>query len=320
MTDIYRRITIITRDGVAEKLPFSSSVMALGTFDGVHYAHRRLLIKARELKSKLSAQSVGVWCFQKSPASILNESEALTLTQNDEKIKLLLECGADFVVSAAFEDFRSMDAEAFAKDVLISCLHSVGTACGYNHRFGNGGLGDPAMLESIFGKENTVTVPQITLEGEAVSSTAIRQHVMRGEIEIANKMLSRPLSFIAPVLSGKRLGRKIGFPTANQTLPRGFSAIRHGVYATRCIFEDGQVYFGVSNIGVRPSIISGDDHRVNAETYIIGFSGELYGKVLTLELHSYLREEKIFSTLDELKSAIEQDKIKTISFFNSQND
>jgi len=317
MTDIYDCIKIITRDGAADRLPFSSSVMALGTFDGVHYAHRRLLVEAKALKTRLKAQAVGVWCFKESPASIINESDSFILTPNDEKIKLLLECGADFVVSAAFEDFRSLDAEAFAHDVLISSLCCVGTVCGYDHRFGHGGHGSPALLESIFGKENTVTVPQIMLSGEAVSSSAIRQHVMHGEIQLANRMLSRPLSFTAPVLSGKQLGRKMGFPTANQTLPKGFSAIKRGVYATRCVFEDGQAYFGVSNIGIRPSIESGDDHRVNAETYIIDFSGELYGKVLTVELHSYLREEKKFSTLDELRAAIEQDKIKTVSFFNS---
>ena len=319
MTDIYNCITVITRDGILDRLPFSSSVIALGTFDGVHLAHRRLLVEAQALKTRLSAESVGVWCFRESPASLINGIDSFTLTENGDKIKLLLEYGADFVISAAFEDFRSMDAEGFAKDVLIDSLRCVGTVCGYNHRFGHRGIGTPALLESVFGKENAVTVPQITLDGVAVSSTSIRQYVMCGEIEIANKILSRPLSFTSPVLCGKQLGRRIGFPTANQLLPRGFSAIKHGVYSTRCIFDDGQTYLGVSNIGVRPSIVSDDDHRVNAETYIIDFSGELYGKMMTLELHSYIREEQKFPSLDQLRSAIEQDRIKTISFFNSQN-
>jgi riboflavin kinase/FMN adenylyltransferase len=181
------------------------------------------------------------------------------------------------------------------------------------------GKGTSALLGSIFGKENTITVPKVTLDGEEVSSSAIREHIKAGDIEIATKMLSRPITFASPVLSGKRLGRRLGFPTANQTIPNGFSTLRRGVYATRCIFDDGQSFIGVSNIGIRPSIESGDDHLINAETYIIGYDqGELYGRVLTLELWSYLRDEMKFSSLDELKAAIEQDKSNCIEFFKRQ--
>ena len=318
MTDLFDRISIYTREGVADKPPFTSSVLALGTFDGVHIAHRRLIKEAGELKISLSAQGVGAWCFEKSPAALIGGVDVLTLTDKDEKISLLLDAGADFVVSAKFEDFRTMSAEDFINKVLISALGCVGTVCGYDHRFGYMGAGDPALLESVFGKESTLTVPKVTLDGEEVSSTAIRDHIKRGEIEIANKMLSRPLSFSSPVLSGKKLGRRLGFPTANQPIPRGFSSLRRGVYATRCIFEGGQTYIGVSNIGVRPSIESGDDHIINAETYIIGFDGELYGSMMTLELWSYLRDEMKFSSLEELTAAIERDKNDCIEFFGSK--
>ncbi len=318
MTDLFDRISIYTREGVADKPPFTSSVLALGTFDGVHIAHRRLIKEAGELKISLSAQGVGAWCFEKSPAALIGGVDVLTLTDKDEKISLLLDAGADFVVSAKFEDFRTMSAEDFINKVLISALGCVGTVCGYDHRFGYMGAGDPALLESVFGKESTLTVPKVTLDGEEVSSSAIRDHIKRGEIEIANKMLSRPLSFSSPVLSGKQLGRRLGFPTANQPIPEGYSSLCRGVYATRCIFEDGQTYIGVSNIGVRPSIRSGDDHTINAETYIIGFDGELYGSMMTLELWSYLRDEMKFSSLEELTAAIERDKNDCIEFFGSK--
>lgn len=318
MTDILDLITIHTREGVVDKLPYASSVLALGTFDGVHIAHKELISKARELKTALSAAGVGAWCFEKSPASFIRGIDILTITEKDEKIALLLDAGADFVISAKFEDFRTTPAEDFVKNVLISNLNCIGTVCGYDHRFGYMGAGDPALLESVFGKESTLTVPKVTLDGEEVSSTAIRDHIKRGEIEIANKMLSRPLSFSSPVLSGKKLGRRLGFPTANQPIPRGFSSLRRGVYATRCIFEGGQTYIGVSNIGVRPSIESGDDHIINAETYIIGFEGELYGSMMTLELWSYLRDEMKFSSLEELTAAIERDKNGCIEFFGSK--
>ena len=318
MTDILDLITIHTREGVVDKLPYASSVLALGTFDGVHIAHKELISKARELKTALSAAGVGAWCFEKSPASFIRGIDILTITEKDEKIALLLDAGADFVISAKFEDFRTTPAEDFVKNVLISNLNCIGTVCGYDHRFGYMGAGDPALLESVFGKESTLTVPKVTLDGEEVSSTAIRDHIKRGEIEIANKMLSRPLSFSSPVLSGKKLGRRLGFPTANQPIPRGFSSLRRGVYATRCIFEGGQTYIGVSNIGVRPSIESGDDHIINAETYIIGFEGELYGSMMTLELWSYLRDGMKFSSLEELTAAIERDKNGCIEFFGSK--
>lgn len=319
MTDVSNKITIYTRDGVADIPPYASSILALGTFDGVHVAHKKLIEEAGRLKGALSAGGVGAWCFEKSPASLIKGIDILTLTEKDEKIRLLLEAGADFVVCAKFEDFRTMSAEDFVNDVLISTLGCVGTVCGYDHRFGHMGRGNSALLESIFGKENTITVPKVTLDGEEVSSTAIREHIKAGNLETANKMLSRPVSFASPVLSGKRLGRKLGFPTANQPIPKGLSTIKYGVYATRCIFDDGQSFIGVSNIGVRPSIESGDDHIVNAETYIIGYDqGELYGRTLTLELCSYLRGEMKFSSLDELKAAIEQDKNNCIKFFNSQ--
>lgn len=317
MTNIRDLITIHTRDGVVDGFPYSSSVLALGTFDGVHIAHRRLILEAQELKLRLSASAVGAWCFEKSPASFIRGIDILTLTEKEEKISLLLDAGADFVVCARFEDFRTTSAENFVNDVLIGTLKCTGAVCGYDHRFGHMGAGNSALLEAIFGKENTVTVPKVTLGGEEVSSSAIREHIKAGEIEAANAMLARPLSFKSTVRSGKQLGRRLGFPTANQPIPEGYSSLRRGVYATRCIFEDGQTYIGVSNIGVRPSIRSGDDHVINAETYIIGFEGELYGSTVTLELWSYLREEMSFSSLDELTAAIKQDKNNCIAFFDT---
>ncbi len=317
MTDIYDRIAIITKDGRIDSLPYESAVLALGTFDGVHIAHQKLLSCAEALKSSLSADAVGAWCFEESPHSLLSGNGSLTLTENSDKIRLLLDHGADFVISAKFEDFRSIEAELFVREVLISGLKCIGTVCGYNHRFGRGGLGSSELLKSIFGKKSAVTVPEVRLGDETVSSTAIREHIKLGEIELASKMLSRPLSFSSVVESGKKLGRRLGFPTANQKLPSGLFGLKRGVYATRCIFEDGQAYIGVSNIGVRPSIESGDDHTLNSETYLIGFSGELYGRSLRIELHSFLREEKKFSSLDELSAAIENDKRQTIRFFQS---
>jgi riboflavin kinase/FMN adenylyltransferase len=316
-TEKKQKIKLVLRKDFMCRSPMTS-VMALGTFDGVHIAHRALISEAVKLKKKLGADSVGVWCFEESPASVLRGEVGMTLTEEDEKTSLLLKCGADFVSVARFEDFRDMSAVDFVLDVLIYHFGCVGAVCGYDHRFGRGGLGDPLLLKKIFGSNRTVTVQKITLGGETVSSSAIRAHLRRGEVEKANMMLGRALSFTATVQSGKRLGRTIGFPTANQTLPRGLNQLRFGVYATRCSFSDGEKYIGVSNVGVRPSIGEGDDHRVNCETYLIDFSGEVYGREMTVEFCAFLREEMKFSSLDELKSAIEKDKNKTVEFFRGR--
>ncbi len=302
---------IITRDGIEGH---GSTVIALGTFDGVHIAHRRLIDAAKKLKTKLCAQSVGVWCFEEIPAAILSGERIMALTDRAEKLKLLFECGADIVIMADFEHYRSMSAEDFANNTLMTGLACKGAVCGYDHRFGRNGAGDASLLKALFGNENTVILPEMRLNGETVSSTAIRNHLKNGEPEKANRMLGRNISFTSPVLEGKKLGRQLGSPTANQVIPDGLSQLKYGVYATKCLI-DGNSFLGVSNIGIRPSIELCDDHRLNCETYIFDFDGQLYGKPMTVELCSHLRDEMRFSSLEELSDAIEQDKKQAAEYF-----
>ena len=306
---------LIFRDGTDAAISQKRTIIALGTFDGVHIAHRELLRSAQELKARTDADLVGVWCFAESPAAIIHSVKPTSLTSLDERLSLLIENGADFVVIGRFEELRDTSATDFVNEILISKLGCVGTACGYDHCFGAGGKGNGALLENIFGKENTVILPEIKLGGETVSSSNIRRHALQGEIESANAMLSRPLSFTAKVTEGKKLGRRIGVPTANQIIPPLFTPLKHGVYATKCSFDDGKCYVGVSNVGIRPSIRTGDDHTVNCETYIVDFSGEIYGREMKVEFFSFLREEKKFSSLEELSSAISLDCERAISFF-----
>ncbi len=291
------------------------AVIALGTFDGVHIAHRALLDSARELKQRLSADLVGVWCFDEIPAAIIHGLPKTALTSVDERVRRLIESGADFVAVGRFDELRNTEACDFVKDILIGKLGCVATVCGYNHRFGRMGLGDPDLLEGIFGKENTVTVSKIEISGQAVSSSAIREHLKFGNPEAANKMLGRRISLSSVVTEGKKLGRRLGFPTANQAFPDGFVPLKRGVYATLCSFDGGEQYMGVTNVGVRPSIDQNDDHRLNCETYIIDFSDELYGRMLTVEFCAYLREEKKFSSVEELSAAIEADRDSAIKYF-----
>lgn len=311
-------VEIIPRSGLKiDAIEKMRTVIALGTFDGVHIAHRELLKSAIEQKKRISADLVGVWCFDEIPAAVLHGLPKTALTSTKERIRLLMECGADFVALGKFEELRNTEASDFVREILTERLGCVATVCGYNHRFGKMGLGSPELLENIFGKDNAVTISEIKILGQKVSSSAIREKLILGETETASMMLGRPISLSSVVTQGKRLGRRLGFPTANQAFPEGFVPLKRGVYATLCT-HDGKKYIGVTNVGIRPSISQNDDHRLNSETYIIDFSDELYGQNLTVEFCAYLREEKKFSSIDELSAAIEADKHAAIEFFKNQ--
>ena len=252
------------------------------------------------------------------PASVIMKAKVPMLTSLDEKIDMMLSLGLDFVAVGDFLDFCTMSAESFISDVLADKLDCIGAVCGYNHRFGHKGLGDPATLAAAFGEQSVVAVPEIRYNGVTVSSSAIRAYVEDGRVSEANAMLGRPFSLTAEIVGGKQLGRRWGFPTANQLFPADSVKPRNGIYATACIV-DGKRLISVSNVGVRPTISDeADSHAVNCETYIHDFSGDLYGKRLTVEFYKLLREEKRFESLDELKEQIGKDIENSIGYF-SQN-
>jgi riboflavin kinase/FMN adenylyltransferase len=307
---------IITARGECRELSKKSTVMALGTFDGVHTAHARLLASAVALRDECGAELCGAWCFAESPAGVLGGFHVPMICTLDERVELMLGAGLDFVAIGSFADFCALSAEEFVRDVLIGQLGCVATVCGFNHRFGHRGLGDHTLLERFFGKDKAISLDEIKFFGETVSSSAIRRHLVDGKIDMANAMLGRKFSLTAEVLSGKKLGRRLGFPTVNQQFPKNSVKPARGIYATVCTTEDGKRYIGVSNVGVRPTITDGSDsHVFNCETYIIDFDGNLYGTALTVEFCAYLRGEKKFNSVDELSAAIDNDKKNALAYF-----
>ena len=318
MTTNIPAFQIYWADGKFSALPDSSSVIALGTFDGVHVAHSKLICEAISLKEQLGAKYVGAWSFIQAPASLLTNHDIPMLTTVEDKIRLLLSKGLDFVAIGDFRDFRDISAERFIVSFLKNKLCCIGTVCGFNHRFGHMGKGSPDLLEKEFGKASVITVPEITVMGETVSSSCIRKKLSEGEIASANEMLGRPYSICAEVVSNKKLGHKLGFPTANQYFPDGIAVPKHGIYASLCTTPDGKRYIGVSNVGVRPTISdSSDDHVLNCETYIHDFSGNIYGQMLTVEFCCFIRDEKKFSSIEELTAAISNDTACAIEHFNN---
>lgn len=312
---------IIKRDGyeiiLSDKVTAQSScVLALGNFDGVHIAHAALLDSAMELKERIGATYVGVWCFEQNPLEFFSATPPKRILAKNDKISLFLEYGIDFVVIGDFAKFRDVPASSFIQDHLAKELGCIGAVCGFNFRFGQRRAGDPSMLKAAFGEENCVIVDEIQLDGVTVSSTKIREFISFGDMESVNKFLGRPYFLNTTVTGGKRLGNSIGFPTANQRFPEKCIIPQHGIYATVCTTADGKKHIGVSNVGIRPTITDGSDsHAVNCETYIIDFKGDIYGQNLKVEFYKLLREEKKFGSVDELRQAIDNDAKSALAFF-----
>lgn len=267
--------------------------LALGTFDGLHLGHMAVLRAALD-----SGESPQVFTFSGSPSG-----DPALMTRED-KAGLLRWLGIERVYSMDFSALRDMEAEAFAREVLIDRLNARRLCCGEDFRFGRGATGDVELLKRVCmeaGAELVVVPPVLDGEGK-VSSTRIRRAVAEGDIPGANRMLGRPFGFTLEVIHGNHIGTGLGTPTINQALPEGLVLPRFGVYAAWCRTEGGR-YYGVCNIGVKPTV--GSD-RVLAETWMPGFSGDLYGRRVRVELLDFIRPERKFSSLEELREEIKR--------------
>ena len=288
---------------IAKVFGDARSVVALGNFDGVHIAHRELISRAINMKNNDGEKLVGAWTFSKNPLEYFVKNPPKAICSPEKKAEILISCGLDFVVLADFGIYKDMSHVDFCR-YLKEDIGAESVVCGYNFRFGRGGMGDPEYLTEQFGKNNTSVVSEVDHDGQPVSSTRIRGLIESGNIEKANLLLGRSFSIVGEVVHGKKLGRNLGFPTANQLFPDGNIIPKNGIYATRCLI-DGMAYIGVTNVGIRPTVE--ESKTVNAETYILDFEGDIYGRKIETEFIKYLRDETKFSSLDELKNAILHD-------------
>lgn len=271
--------------------------VVLGFFDGVHRGHRALIDKARE-----NGNPVGVWMFDSPPSS---HRDSL-LTTNDEKISLLHEYGADFIVTDSFDELKDFDGQSFTRR-LIDALSPAAFVCGFNFRFGKDAscsADDLCRFSAEAGIE-CITVPPLMYGENAISSSAIRSMLRNGQPDKAEELLGRFYSVTSEVLHGNEIGRTIGYPTINQKLPASKLEPKHGVYACSVLL-DGISYGGVCSLGSRPTV-NADTADVTLETNIFGYSGNAYGKTVSVALVSYLRGEIRFSSVDELSVQIKKD-------------
>ena len=285
-----------------------ANILCLGNFDGVHFAHRALLRQAKKLQAEqMPFAKCGVLCFERPSADFLSSNPPKHLTTLEQKLKYFADEGMDFAFVADFEALQGLSPEDFVKDVLIGECACRAAVCGYNYRFGNRGAGTDTLLKELLAPQPVIAVQPIYLDGDTVSSTRIRALLAEGKMKEANELLTMPFSFTAPVEHGKALGRRLGTPTVNQTLPDEMLIPARGVYLTRCTI-DGTSYFGVTNIGTRPTVDS--NAALNVETYLLNFDGDLYQKEIRVEFLDFIRPEKQFASVEALQKQIQED-IKT---------
>ena len=265
--------------------------IALGMFDGVHKGHTAVLMGAINSPYKSVAVTFSSIPFKKG-GSIMSA---------EEKREKLLSLGIDEVRFLNFFEIKDLSPEEFL--AYISQKNNIGKiCCGFNYRFGKNAAGDTAFLNAWCKSRGIefFECPAVLSGDTTVSSTYIKSLIENGQIEEANRLLEHNFGFTSKVLTGDKRGRTIGFPTINQLYPETLIAPKYGVYQTK-VTVNGKSYNGVTNIGFRPTYIT---DYISAETYILDFSGDIYGQEVKTELISFLREEKKFSSLEQLKNAI----------------
>ena len=288
-------------------------IFALGFFDGVHLGHQALLDACRKLAGEGNAPVAAI-TFDRHPQSLFMEHPPALLNSVSDRELLLRRFGVEHVCCLPVsKEVMSTDWETFLENLVEQ--GSVGFVCGDDFRFGHRGEGNAEKL-SVFCYERglpCVIVPEQRIDGIRVSSTHIRALVENGKMEDAAKFLGHPHILGGEVVRGRQLGRTIGIPTANVLLPEGVAVPKLGVYACICAV-DGRNYMAVTNVGSRPTV---DGHQVRAESWLLDFSGDLYGKKITLQFHEFLRPEEKFPSLEELKAKIRQDGAKVRKIFGN---
>jgi riboflavin kinase/FMN adenylyltransferase len=286
--------------------PPADTAITIGTFDGVHLGHRHLVRSLTEAAQRQGLTPI-VLTFKNSPRSVLNPAAQLSyITDLETRLSLLHQPGIDRVVPVEFTRELSQLSAAEFVDALSKELGMKGLVVGPDFALGHRRQGDVATLREM-GKTAgfwVETVNNFSLDDAPVKSSAIRELLAQGQVERVKRMLDRPFSLAGEVETGDRRGRELGFPTANLAPKPSMAVPGDGIYATWAIV-DGVRYQGATSIGVRPTFGGGGDRRV--ETFLLDFSGDLYGKRMTLEFEHRLRGELAFSSVDALVQQMKQD-------------
>lgn len=286
-------------------------LVALGTFDGLHLGHKKVLLSdTTEYDEKIALM------FTEHPQKTLSGDVPRELITATKRKQLLNQWGymSRFI---DFSEISNISPEEFIDEILIKKFNATALCCGFNYRFGKCAKGDVNLLKRLCAeREIKLTVcEEVDFEGLPVSSTRIRESIKKGDIRTANEMLGRYFSYDFEVVHGDARGRTLGSPTINQFFSENFAVAEYGVYASFTVIN-GKKYISVTNIGVRPTIEGGSEKR--SETNIVGFSGDLYGQNIEVFLVEKLRGEMVFKSLDELSARISADREKATEIIKKE--
>ena len=292
-----------------EQLPrFTQAVITIGTFDGVHTGHKKIIDALVSEARSVGGESV-IITFHPHPRKVVNPGLPLQLINTlDEKISLLAQTAIDHLVIVPFnEAFASQSADAYINDFLIRKFNPNTIIIGYDHHFGKDRKGNFMLLAEKADQYQyrLLEIPKYLLDEIAVSSTKIRKALLESDITTANKLLGYPHFFEGTVIPGDRLGRTLGYPTANLEYSDADKIrLGHGVYAVN-VKIDGHSGKGMLSIGMRPTLTnSGERVEVN----LFDFDQDIYGKTLQVHVHHFLRAQKKFASVEELKEQLSRDK------------
>lgn len=294
-------------------------VLTIGTFDGVHVGHQKIIRQLNEEAARIGGESV-LFTFYPHPRMVLYpESHGLKLIQTQvEKIDKLRRMGLQNVIVHPFtREFSRLTALEFVRDYLVNILHVKKLVIGYDHQFGKNREGSLQFLLEVCKTYGFEVIEIVVEEIEAVnvSSTKIRQAILQGDMDLASSYLGEPYELFGRVVQGAALGRRLGFPTANVDVESEIKLIpRTGVYAVNVLLNSGSIYEGMMNIGERPTITS--EQKTSIEIHLFDFQGDLYGQAITVQLLSRFRDEIQFASIDELILQLQQDEKDIRAYFS----
>jgi riboflavin kinase / FMN adenylyltransferase len=294
--------------GLEELEQFKFPVVTIGTFDGVHFGHKKILNRLKEIALKCGGETV-VITFYPHPRMVLfpDDNDIKLLSSQEEKIKLLDEYGIDNLIIIPFsKEFSRLTSLDFVRSILVNKIGTKKLVIGYDHHFGKNREGSfEHLLEfgPVYGFD-VEEIPAQDIDEVAVSSSKIRNSLLEGNVELANTFLERKYSLKGKVVKGDEIGRTLGYPTANISVDFAHKLIpAFGIYLVE-VFYENKKYFGALNIGVRPTF---KNKTPQTEVYMFNFDEQIYGKEIEIRFVRKMRDEQQFSSLDELKKQIELD-------------
>ena len=302
-----------------QRLPenLRGAIVAIGNFDGLHRGHRAVVDEALELAKQNKCPAI-ILTFEPHPRTWFNPAQPVyLLTPPDFKSRLARKLGFQAIATHSFDQqFSSLSADEFLREILVEKLGAAHVVTGHDFHFGAKRQGTPQYLANV-GEKLGFGVNLVEAcrdeNGEIISSSRIRQHLADGDLASANGLLGYAYQISGTVIEGQKLGRTLGFPTANISLAAN-AKLRHGIYAVRAIRANGDTHDGVANFGRRPTF---DNGEVLFETYLFDFEADLYKENLTIVLYSWLREEVKFNSTDELVDQMKIDKQQARQFLST---